>query len=42
VHVYRDGQFVVKWDVDNWKPMRGKAPARVLRLLEALVKEKRL
>jgi hypothetical protein len=23
VHVYRDGRFVVKWDLDNNRPMRG-------------------
>jgi hypothetical protein len=42
VHVYRDGQFVVKWDLDKWEPMKGEAPARVLKLLEALVEEKKL
>jgi hypothetical protein len=25
VHVYRDGSFVVKWDLDNNRPMRGGA-----------------
>jgi len=39
VHVYRDRRFVVKWDLDNWKPMKGKAPRRVLELIEALQSE---
>ncbi len=39
VHVYRDGQFVVKWDLDNWKPMKGNASLRVLQLIETLQSE---
>jgi hypothetical protein len=39
VHVYRDRRFVVKRDLDNWKPMKGKAPRRVLELIEALQSE---
>ena len=23
VHVYRDGTLVVKWDLENWQPMKG-------------------
>lgn len=42
VHVYKDGKLVVKWDLDNWLPMKGDAPARVLRLIEQLVRERRL
>lgn len=29
VHVYRDKKLVVKWDLENWQPMRGKATARI-------------
>jgi len=36
VHVYRDGKLVVKWDLDNKKPMKGKASRRVLELIELL------
>jgi hypothetical protein len=36
VHVYRDGEFVVKWDLENRKPMKGDAPARVLELIAEL------
>ncbi len=39
VHVYRNRRFVVKWDLDNWRPMKGKAPRRVLELIEALQSE---
>ncbi len=42
VHVYRDGKFVVKWDLDNKKPMKGKVSRRVLELIEALESEDRL
>jgi hypothetical protein len=42
VHVYRDGTLVVKWDLDNWQPMKGNASTRIRRLLGELVKEGRL
>jgi len=42
VHVYRDGRFVVKWDLDNRRPMKGEAPARVLEIIAALESEGRL
>ena len=42
VHVYRDGKLIVKWDLDNQKPMRGSASARVLKLIRQLEAERRL
>jgi hypothetical protein len=39
VHVYRDGKLVVKWDLENWVPMKGFASARLRELLTQLVKE---
>ena len=39
VHVYRDGKLLVKWDLDNQKPMRGGVPQRVLELIEELEAE---
>ncbi|MCP4662470.1 MAG: DUF4160 domain-containing protein [bacterium] len=36
VHVYRDGQLVVKWDLENDKPMKGRATRRVLELIAEL------
>lgn len=39
VHVYRDGRLVVKWDLDNKKPMKGAATARVLALIAELEAE---
>ena len=39
VHVYRDGSLVVKWDLDNKKPMKGKVSRRVLELIEKLASE---
>ena len=42
VHVYRDRQLVVKWDLDKSQPMEGQASTRILRTIEALVKEGKL
>lgn len=39
VHVYRDGKFVVKWDLDNKIPMKGFAQRRVLGLIAELEAE---
>jgi Domain of unknown function (DUF4160) len=39
VHVYRDGRLLVKWDLDNKKPMKGKVSRRVLDLIEKLASE---
>jgi len=39
VHVYRDGRFIVKWDLDNWRPIKGRARRRVIELIEALLSE---
>jgi hypothetical protein len=37
--VYRDGKLVVKWDLDNKLPMKGKASRRVLELIAELEAE---
>jgi hypothetical protein len=42
VHVYRDRTLAVKWDLDNWQPMKGHADARLKRLLKDLVEEGQL
>lgn len=39
VHVYRDGMLVVKWDLDHWQPIKGRATARIERMLRDLVQE---
>jgi len=39
VHVYRDGKFVVKWDLDNRISMKGHATKKVLRLIRELESE---
>jgi len=36
VHVYRDGRFTVKWDLDNSRAMKGHAPKRVVELIKKL------
>ena len=39
VHVYKEGKLVVKWDLENWLPMQGRANARLVRLLVELEAE---
>lgn len=39
VHVYRDGKFVVKWDLERGQAMEGAAPARVRKLIADLAVE---
>lgn len=39
VHVYREGRLVLKWDLDNDLPMKGKPTAQLLRLIRQLRKE---
>ena len=39
VHVYRDGKLIVKWDLDNQKPMKGAATRRILELISQLEAE---
>jgi hypothetical protein len=39
VHVYRDGKLVLKWNLDAHLPMKGKATARLVRLIMELDKE---
>jgi len=42
VHVYRDGQLVVKWDLENRKPMKGAATRKILDLIDELESEELL
>jgi hypothetical protein len=42
VHVYRESKLVVKWDLENWQPMKGKANRRLLQLIEELISEGKL
>lgn len=42
VHVYRNGKFIVKWDLENQKPMKGKTPREVIELIGELESEGRL
>ena len=39
VHVYRDGKLLLKWNLDDSIPMRGKPDARLLQLIASLKKE---
>ena len=33
VHVYRDGKLILKWDLENRKPMRGSGSQKVIRMI---------
>ena len=37
--MYRDGKLIVKWDLDNQKPMKGSATRRILELISELEAE---
>jgi hypothetical protein len=39
VHVYRDGKLVLKWNLDAGVPMKGRATARLVRLILELDEE---
>lgn len=39
VHVYRDGKLVVKWNLDDRVPMKGRPSVRVLELIAELESE---
>ncbi|MDZ7631543.1 MAG: hypothetical protein U5K74_09395 [Gemmatimonadaceae bacterium] len=39
VHVYRDGDLIVKWNLERHVPMVGRASARLRALIAALERE---
>ncbi len=39
VHVYKDGTLVLKWDLENRVPMKGKPTKWIVRLLLELSEE---
>ena len=39
VHVFRNGELIVKWDLEHLRPMAGNANRKLLRILSELVKE---
>jgi len=42
VHIYRDGEFVLKWDLESEATMKGKASRRLLRIIAELEEEGKL
>ena len=42
VHVYKDTKFVVKWDLEHEVSMKGKASAKVRKLIRELREEGQL
>lgn len=39
VHVYKDGHFILKWDLENSQTMKGEPNNRILQLIQELRKE---
>jgi len=39
VHVYKDGDLVLKWDLENRLPMKGRVTPRVVELIDELEAE---
>ncbi|MCH7882730.1 MAG: hypothetical protein IIB69_14430 [Proteobacteria bacterium] len=39
VHIYQKSKLVVKWDLENWQPMAGKASRKLIQLIEELYRE---
>jgi len=39
VHVYKNGRFIVKWDLENQLAMKGRANRRVRRVIAQLRSE---
>ena len=39
VHVYREGVLILKWDLENRKPMAGEPSRKVLKLIQQLEAE---
>ena len=39
VHVYRSDQLIVRWDLDNNRPLSGRANAAIIKAIEQLQKE---
>jgi hypothetical protein len=42
VHVYRDEEFVVKWDLERNQALEGSAPSRVVALINELLSDGRI
>ncbi len=42
VHVFLGRRLVMKWDLENWRPIKGPGSTRIAALIRALVNEGRL
>ena len=40
VHVFKAGRLIVKWDLENWRAMKGRPTRRLLEIIESLQAEK--
>lgn len=39
VHVYKNKKLVVKWDIENWKSIKGAATKTILKLIKELLED---
>ena len=42
VHVYKDGNLSLRWDIENEMPMKGTATRTILKFIEELIEEGKL
>jgi len=42
VHVFKDKELIVKWDLEHHQPMVGKMNKRLLKIINRLIQEGRL
>ena len=42
VHVLRDGKEILKWNIEKRVVMRGKATRKIIKIIDALVREGQL
>jgi len=42
VHVYKDGNLILKWDIENEMSMKGTATRTILKFIEELIMEGKL
>ena len=42
VHIFKDGKFIAKFDLENWKLMSGKIDRIIQKIIKELVEEGQL
>ena len=39
VHIFRDDKLIVKWDLENGSPLKGRASRKLRKIIAALIAE---